>query len=431
MAARRRRRRKGWKRLRRVLIDHRFSAAEGLLGVLALIGGVWLLWPSAGEVVVDYRSVWQQSLNRTPASRDGAGDAFRDPLVRAAQASVAISAKQDLAGTFGRPSGPSLRPRLAKIAHTMPEIGPPDTPAQLPPDARGAGSGLEDGTNYAGLNGFDRRDQGVPAWLRNAAAAPLGDHRPMVAVVIDDLGLNRRNTAALNRLDGPLTLAFLPYAGELEAQTRAARAAGHELLLHMPMEPLGHDWPGPDALSDSLEPIEFRRRLSQSFEAFDGFVGINNHMGSRLTRDHDHMAVVMRALRARGLLFLDSKTVGNSVGAKEAARHGVPFAERDVFLDNEIDRAYVMSQLGVLERLAKRNGTAIAIGHPHDVTIEALERWLPTLDERGLALVPISTIVARRTCVDSPLLVALAACGTGPDGRPIGAVAGDVDGRRG
>lgn len=429
MASRRRRRRTGWKRLRRVLIDHRFTAAEGVLGLLALAGGLWLLWPSSGGVAVDHRSAWQQSLHRAPVNGGSEGDAYDNPLFASAEASVSISAKRDLESMFGQPSGPSLRPRLAKIAHTMPEIGPPEALASLLMDGDGSAGGFGHGRRYAALNGLDRRDGGVPDWLRNAAVAPIGDHRPMVAVVIDDLGMNRRNTAALNRLKGPLTLAFLPYAGALEAQTQAARAAGHELLMHMPMEPIGHDWPGPDALLRSLDTAEFRRRLGRNFDSFSGFVGINNHMGSRLTRDHERMAAIMQELRARGLLFLDSKTVPHSVADEEAERYGVPFAQRDVFLDHEIDREYIMSQLGTLERLAKRNGAAVAIGHPHDVTIEALKRWLPTLEERGLALVPISTIVARRMCLDPPVLIAKA-CATGPDGLPIGPVAADVESRR-
>lgn len=246
----------------------------------------------------------------------------------------------------------------------------------------------------------------TPTWLRNAVATPLANRQPAIAVVMDDLGVNRRGTALLNQLKAPLTLSFLPYAQALVEQTRAAHAAGHELLLHMPMEPIGREWPGPNALLSSLAPAELASRLRHHLRSFRGFVGINNHMGSLLTTDRESMATVMAELRRQNLLFLDSRTTPASVAALEAGRMGVPVAERDVFIDNELELGYVLRQLALAERVARRNGYAVALGHPHDVTIAALRQWLPTLEERGFALVPISTVVARRSCADGVVLVA-------------------------
>lgn len=246
----------------------------------------------------------------------------------------------------------------------------------------------------------------APDWLKYAASPPRPlAGRPMIGIVIDDVGMNQRKTEALLQLDGPLTLAFLPYASDLRRQTAKARAAGHELLLHMPMEPIGREWPGPNALLSSLSPPEFMRRLRAALESFSGFVGLNNHMGSRLTTQDRPMRLVMAELHQRGLLFLDSLTEARSVGAREAQRHRVPFARRDVFLDNQIDLKAVVRQLAWTERLARRRGYAVAIGHPHRVTIEALRSWLPGAKRRGLELVPISTIAGLRTCAE-PLLVA-------------------------
>ena len=238
-----------------------------------------------------------------------------------------------------------------------------------------------------------------PTWLRNAVAPAIYD-RPMIAIVIDDLGMNRSGTAALNHLPAPLTLAFLPYAPKLDEQTRAGRAAGHELLVHVPMEPTGGEWPGPNALTSQLGPTELTSRLRAHLRSFRGFVGINNHMGSRITADSERMDLVMAELRKHDLLFLDSRTSPGSVAAREARRWHVPYAEWDVFLDNEIELTAVLRQLKVVEGLARRRGYAVAIGHPHDVTIEALRRWLPNLHARGFALAPISAIVARRYCAE-------------------------------
>lgn len=449
MASRRRRSRSWSKRLRRSLFEHRFSAAEGCLGIGALGLGLWLLWPAPDGVGIDHRVRWEQSLAAAGAPGEDAEaerGGFDSSFISAAQASVSISAKRNLVGSFGQPSGPMLLPRLARVADTMPEIGPPELAAlpsaeelavRLPepaptPDDDGSldfpieegvtlSIGPEDAVPLAKEAAPDERQlaalvvprpgpsDGVPNWLRHAAVPPVAHKRPMIAVVIDDLGLNRRNTAAINQFEGPLTVAFLPYAGELERQTRAARAAGHELLLHMPMEPMGQDWPGPNALLTSSSPEEFRQRLLDNFDSFPGYVGMNNHMGSRLTADPERMAIVMAELRKRDLLFLDSMTTARSVGTPQARRFGVPSTRRDVFIDtifSRESREQVERQLALVERIARERGMAVAIGHPHDATIEALRHWLPTLEKRGLALVPLSTIVAKQSCIERQLVVA-------------------------
>jgi polysaccharide deacetylase 2 family uncharacterized protein YibQ len=235
-----------------------------------------------------------------------------------------------------------------------------------------------------------------PAWRRNAVAVADPQGRPMIAIVIDDLGLDRRNADRVVRLPGPLTLAFMTYANDLAAQTEAAHAAGHELLVHVPMEPLdGQLNAGPNVLRPDLPPEELRRRIDWALSRFDGYVGINNHMGSRFTADAPGMAELFAELHRRGLLFLDSRTTAATVGGATAVRYDVPFATRNVFLDNDVATEAVWAQLTKTEADARRTGFAVAIGHPHDGTIAALAAWLPTLSQRGFALVPVSRIVER------------------------------------
>ncbi|MBF0354189.1 MAG: divergent polysaccharide deacetylase family protein [Alphaproteobacteria bacterium] len=240
---------------------------------------------------------------------------------------------------------------------------------------------------------------GSPPWL--AHAVPFKDipGRPVVAVVIDDLGLDRRRPGRILDLPGPITLSFLSYAQELAQQTSAGLAKGHELLVHVPMEPVAASYdPGPesDLLKVGLAPEEIRRRLERDLGQFTGYVGFNNHMGSRFTADRAGMRVVLEEVKARGLLFLDSRTSAQSVGAEVARDLGIPFAERNVFLDNDPSRPAVEAQLAKLEDYARQYGHAIAIGHPHDGTIEALGAWLSTLEAKGIALVPVSAIVKRQ-----------------------------------
>jgi uncharacterized protein len=236
-----------------------------------------------------------------------------------------------------------------------------------------------------------------PAWLRYAVPGPPTGNRPLVAIVLDDLGLDRMRTAEAIGLRGPLTLSFMTYATDLAAQTQAARHAGHELLVHVPMEAVDRQAdPGPRGLFTTLSRDEIIERLRWGLGRFDGFVGINNHMGSKFTSDERGMAPVMEELRARGLVFLDSRTSPTSAGIRLAIAYGVPHAARDVFLDDDQTAEAIARQLARLEQLARQHGSAIAIGHPHDATIAALKVWLPSLGEKGLALVPISAVVRHR-----------------------------------
>ncbi len=244
--------------------------------------------------------------------------------------------------------------------------------------------------------------QAKPAWLRFAVPAPPAGNRPLVAIVLDDLGLDRARTAQAIRLPGPVTLSFMTYANELPQQTEAARRAGHELLVHVPMEAVdAREEPGPHALYTTLSRAEILDRLRWGLGRFDGYVGINNHMGSKFTADATGMAPVIEELRTRGLAFLDSRTTAKSAGIRLAVAEGVPHAARDVFLDDDLAPAAIAAQLARVEVVARRQGSAIAIGHAHDPTMAALRAWLPTLDGKGIVLVPVSAIVRRRMAGES------------------------------
>ena len=241
-----------------------------------------------------------------------------------------------------------------------------------------------------------------PAWLRFAVASPPVTGRARIAIVIDDLGVDHRRTERTIALKAPLTLSFLAYANDLPHLTEAARRAGHELMVHIPMEPMSRaEDMGPNGLAVSLSRDELLRRLRWDLGRFEGYVGVNNHMGSRFTSDAAGMTAVMEELKARGLLFIDSRTIASTLGAELAQRVGVPNASRDVFLDNESDATAVGERLAVLEARARRQGSAIAIGHPHDGTLAELTLWLDTLPSKGLVLVPVSAIVKERWAAEA------------------------------
>jgi uncharacterized protein len=233
-------------------------------------------------------------------------------------------------------------------------------------------------------------------WQKHALPFAIPATAPMIAIVIDDMGVDRRRSQRATTLPGPLTLSYLTYANDITTQTRKARAAGHELMLHVPMQPGNADIdPGPNFLNASNSPEETLRKLRWGMGQFEGYVGLNNHMGSRFTQDKDGMRLVLNEVKSRGLLFLDSRTSGRSVADEIAHETGITFASRNVFLDHVDDRDTVRKQLAQTERLARRNGSAIAIGHPRDATLDILEEWLATLADKGFVLAPISAIVIR------------------------------------
>lgn len=239
-------------------------------------------------------------------------------------------------------------------------------------------------------------DTVTPAW-RQFAARPEPTLSPKIAIVIDDLGLDEQATDFLAGAPGPFTLAFLPYAENLPSQTSSVRKAGHELMVHLPMQShrLTAD-PGTNALLSGLSFKEFGQRMEWNLTRFEGYVGVNNHMGSLLTEDPTLMVRLMARLRRDGFLFMDSLTTPKSVGERAAKAIDVPFLARDVFLDNERDQTYITRQLATAERIAKLRGYAIAIGHPYPETLAALSKWQKSLEFKGIRLVPISQIMAEK-----------------------------------
>jgi uncharacterized protein len=219
-----------------------------------------------------------------------------------------------------------------------------------------------------------------------------------IVLVIDDLGLSSAMTRRVTSLPGPLTLSFLPYANGLRRQTREARAQGHELMVHLPMEPeSGGVDPGPNALLTTMSERDTLIRLDWNLGRFPGFAGVNNHMGSLFTEDRSHMIPVLRELRRRGLFFMDSRTTPRTVGIRLAQELGMRWSARDVFLDNVREPDAIRRQLAEVERVALRSGQAIAIGHPYFETVEALRDWITSLPAKGLQLVAASEMVRRPT----------------------------------
>ncbi|MEL7030164.1 MAG: divergent polysaccharide deacetylase family protein, partial [Pseudomonadota bacterium] len=227
-------------------------------------------------------------------------------------------------------------------------------------------------------------------------AAPAEDW-PIVAILIDDIGGDVRTAERVMDMPGPLSLSLLTNTRSLPVISEEARARGHELWLHLPMEPQGDADPGENALTTEQSAEELRAALDWHLNRFEGYIGVNNHMGSRFTADRDAMRIVLAGLKQEGLMFVDSVTTPDSVGLSLAEGLGLAAAGRDVFLDHDRGAASVRRQLDELERIAKAEGAAIAIAHPHEESLSVLGPWLVSAPSRGLRLAPVSEVVARRT----------------------------------
>ncbi len=245
----------------------------------------------------------------------------------------------------------------------------------------------------------------LPAWRRFAMPAPAAEGRPVLVFIIDDVGLNRPQSARAVALPGPLTLSWMPYAQDLPEQIAQGRAHGHETMLHMPMEPLGHTNPGPNALRTWLPPATNLGYLRAALDSIPGAVALNQHEASVASLSAPLMDLVMGELHTRGMGFVDSVTIAHSVALRRALADGVPAVARDVFLDNSPEPGAIRAQLAHAEEVARRYGLAISIGHPRTTTMDVMERYLPGLAQRGFVLWPVSAAIMAK----NPVMVSGAA----------------------
>lgn len=205
--------------------------------------------------------------------------------------------------------------------------------------------------------------------------------KPLVAIVIDDMGYRLDTGRALIAMDLPLSFSFLPFTPFSEALQKEALARGRDILLHLPLEPMNPKaQPGPGVLTTAMDPETIKGVFRDDRRAVPKAIGINNHMGSRFTADPKAMRVLLSLVRASNLFFLDSATSSQSVAYDLSREMGITSLRRDVFLDNEQEN--ILAQLERLVRLAEKHGQAVGIGHAHPAMLEALRRYQDQLRSR-------------------------------------------------
>jgi polysaccharide deacetylase 2 family uncharacterized protein YibQ len=218
--------------------------------------------------------------------------------------------------------------------------------------------------------------------------------RPKVAIIIDDIGYDRGLARQYLALNVPLTFSVLPESPFRRSILKSIRSKGQEIMLHQPMEPeeYPHVDPGPAALLNSMSADALIHQLTQNLDALPGVKGVNNHMGSRLTTESTRMYQVFSVLKKRGLYFIDSRSTAATVCRPSARMFQIPFGERDIFLDHYQEDGFIRGQFKQLIREAQKNGAAIAIAHPHQITVDVLREILPQLQQQ-VDLVPASEVV--------------------------------------
>jgi uncharacterized protein len=238
----------------------------------------------------------------------------------------------------------------------------------------------------------------APAGLSARAPAESFSGSPRLAIIIDDLGGDASAAASVIALPFPLTASVLPNLPFSADVADEAYRRGDHVMLHLPMEAQSESNPG----GAQPEPVELRvgmnadqvsSILSSMLASVPHAAGVNNHEGSRATADPALMSAVMQAIHQRGLYFIDSRTTAATVAYDAAESAGVPAASRRVFLDDMPTRKAVLAQLDLAVRDARRDGSAIAIGHPRPATVAALAEGLPRLRAEGIQLVFASDLV--------------------------------------
>ena len=219
---------------------------------------------------------------------------------------------------------------------------------------------------------------------------------PRIALVITGLGLSSAATnIAIQSLPGAITLAFAPYAERLHEWVRLARTAGHEVMINVPMEPDNYPEydPGPQTLLTSLSPQENVERLLWTLGRTTGYIGVVDFMGSRFTTSRPHLRPILKMLKKRGLMFLDSNSAARSLAPVIASDIGIPFAANSRFIDAKASRFAIDKQLELLEATAKKKTMAIGMGSPYPVTLERIANWVKEIKKRGYVLAPVSAMV--------------------------------------
>ncbi|HET7560618.1 MAG TPA: divergent polysaccharide deacetylase family protein, partial [Limnochordia bacterium] len=228
---------------------------------------------------------------------------------------------------------------------------------------------------------------GAPRWARG--------QKPILAILIDDWGYDWAAADGFLQLPPAITVSVLPELADSVNQARAAAAAGHEVLLHLPMQPQDPDLKlSPGAIRVAMTDAEILATVARDIAAVPGIIGINNHEGSAATADARVMRAVVGEARAHGLFFVDSRTTAKTAVPAVDRELGLPYYHNTLFIDNVGEREAIERRLEQAAAQARRSGVAVVIGHVRPATLAAIQTELPRLAAAGIKVVPLSVALA-------------------------------------
>lgn len=219
-----------------------------------------------------------------------------------------------------------------------------------------------------------------PTQLKHKPNKKNAGPTPRIAILIDDMGNNHKIGKEMIDLDMGLSFAFLPFTPHTQDLMNLASAHNYDILLHLPMEATANKWdPGPGTITTGMSQNAIILQVLKNLLDVPKAIGVNNHMGSKFTSDKASMQAALAPIKKRHLFFLDSMTSSTSIAYETARELGIKTGRRDIFLDNDQNSAKIKAQLQKLIKRAKKNGTAIGIGHPYPATLATLKKeewWL-------------------------------------------------------
>lgn len=391
---------------------------------------VWLLFFLLACTVVSYVYV-QQHTTRIPSSprshieKTGAS-AVADYTATAQKLHVAVDQALAAAGLTGQSEGETLREVTFPVGESLlrwhERVVRVSVPARLTLEAvrqavaplLGPAGGevlAAQPDNYHGLPalrldiGFRDTLEGEPVvcitdkiFLTREKAVPPSPSpaggRGRLALIIDDFGYSQEPIAAFAAIDRPLTFSVLPYRPYSNAAAARGLSSGHQVMLHLPMEPLAAaEQSESGTITVNMTDGEIQAATERAVQAIPGIVGVNNHQGSRATADRRVMQATLAVLKAHNLFFVDSRTNSQSVAYDAARQAGVKTAENDLFIDNSSDVREIKAKLRLAGQMARRYGQVVAIGHARLSTAQAVWEMIPELEASGVSLVFVSQLV--------------------------------------
>jgi polysaccharide deacetylase 2 family uncharacterized protein YibQ len=217
--------------------------------------------------------------------------------------------------------------------------------------------------------------------------------KPSIVFVIDDIGGDNKLDKQLRRLGDKVTYAVLPLLPYSKYYATLGTQMGADVILHLPLDTTNNVIPGPGLIVDTMSDDAVRELLGRDLDSVPDRIGANNHCGSRSTADRRLMTVILKELKRRGFFFLDSYTTKDSVVPQVAREIGIPFLQRGVFLDNSSEKSSIREEIRRLEAVARKKGSAVAIGHYRKNTLEVLAQEIPRLRKAGFNIISLSELL--------------------------------------